>query len=103
MSDRLKCCVLQVILDKDAVCIDQDKYQKVISAIAMDYHVDDICSYIFRNIEKECLNRGIPLTDNNIVHLLSTTYCVNRAYEYLVFLQNEHEYAHLHEQEFLAR
>lgn len=103
MSNRLRNYVLTLLLNKDTYGIDQEKYQKVISALAADNHTDDICSYIFRSLEDQYLTRGITPRDENIVALLTTSYCVDRAYEYLMFLQNDHEYSHEWEQEFLAR
>ena len=48
----LKDYCLSLILNKDATKhIDPKKYQMVISAIAMNDHVDEIISYIFRSIE----------------------------------------------------
>lgn len=91
----LKDYCLSLILNKDATKhIDPNKYQMVISAIAMNNHVDEIISYIFRSIEYQYINVKVVPQDHHILEILSPSYCVDRAYEYLLFLQNDHEYAH---------
>ncbi len=101
MSEYIKDYILTKILDKDAQDINLLRYEEVIGAICMNYHVEDILAYIMKSIEGECVRRGIALTDKNIYMLLTTSFCVNRAYEYLLFLQNDCEPSH--ECEFLGR
>ena len=91
----LKNYCLSLILDKDAALgIDTNKYQTVITALATNNHVEEICSYILQAVEAYYLRKKITPSDQAILSVLTTEFCVNRAYEYLMFLQNDHEYAH---------
>ena len=101
MSNRLKTYILRLIISEKPVDVTDEVYQVVFSHIVE--YLDDICSYVFRSSESECVLRSIPLSDENIVQLITPTYCVKRAYEYLLYLQNAHENAHEVEQVFLAR
>lgn len=93
--NTLKNYILSLILDKDAaVRIDANEYQSVITAIATNNHVEDICSYILQAVEAYYLRKGITPSDDAILSILTTEFCIDRAYEYLMFLQNDHEYAH---------
>lgn len=95
MNQKWKNEILCILLNKDAKNIDQEKYQEVICALAMNNHVNEICNYIFEVTRKK--------KEKKPVYHLSTGKCVELAYEYLMYLQNMHEYAHEEEQHFLAR
>ena len=99
MKNQLKTYVLRTLLLEKPENISEEVYQKVISYIA-DY-THEICSYIFRCVEYDCLQEKTTLNDQNILSKLTSSYCFAKAYEYLQYLENEHEYAHEFEE--LAR
>ena len=101
MNNRLKVHVLNLLLEEKPADISDQVYQKVMSYIGE--YINDFCSYIFKSLEYECVMKKILLTDQNILDILTPTYCMQKSYEYLEYLQNCHEYAHECECEFLAR
>ena len=101
MKNRLRVHVLRLLLEEKPADISDEVYQKVISY--MGEYINDFCSFIFKTLESEFVRKKVPLTDQNIINLLTPTYCMRKSYEYLQYLENSHEYAHDCEREFLAR
>ena len=99
MHNKLKIHVLQMIYGERPENISEEVYQRVLSYVTEYIH--EFCLYIFRSVEYELVQEKIPLSDQNILSKLSSTYCFKKSNEYLQFLENTHEYAHEAEQ--LAR
>lgn len=96
---QLKFYVMKTLLSDEIACLDEEKYQKIIPVITE--HLNDLCVYLFKTIQYDCSINKLILNDENILALLTPEYVLNRAYEYSLFLENQHEYAH--ECEELAR
>ena len=99
MQNNLKIHVLRMLLSEKPEDVSEKVYQDVIKYVAIYTH--ELCSYIFRSVEYNCISEGIILNDENILSKLTPSYCILRANEYLKYLENQHEYAH--ECEELAR
>ena len=94
MNDNLKKYIITIILNKDNEDINEEKYAEVIKALSINNHIDDICSYIMRCASCKIMRDKLMPTDTNILNLITTKFCVNNAYDYLLFLQNDHEPSH---------
>ena len=95
--------ILSLLLNKDAKGIDENKYSHVIAALGLEKNVFDICAYVYHAKERELTKeRSIPL-EEKVLRSLTTSYCIDKAYEFVIYLENMHEYAHDIEREFFAR
>ena len=95
--------VLSLLLNKDAKGIDENKYSHIITALGLEKNIFDICTYIYHEKEQELQkDRKMP-SEEKILKSLTTPYCIEKAYEYVLYLENMHEYAHDIEREFFAR
>lgn len=94
MNEKLRTYIFCTLISENMNEVDKNKYERVIRALDTDYYVNDIISYIMRSLEVKCVREKIILSDENILNLLSFEFCIERACEYLDFLQNDHEYAH---------
>ena len=110
MGNVLKDYILFTLINKDTIDDDmQEKYNFVIAYIGSDFYnkdngnsvlLDSICSYIMRSIEYQYLRKGLNPTDKSILSLIHQNYCIEKAYEFLISLQNSHEEAHPCEYEY---
>lgn len=84
--------ILDKILRERTADIPETEYRAVISQLEVGYYVDDICKYILSAGRKTCLERYGVLSFAQLLRLLDSKFCVEKAYEYVRFLQNNHEY-----------
>ena len=89
--ENLKKYIMYKILNKEEE-IEENKYNEVINLLNYKVHNDDIISYIMRSALEKIVGKGINPTNNTILDVLTTTFCVDKAYEYARFLQNFHEH-----------
>lgn len=77
-----------------------NKYALVISALEGS-HVDVICKYVLSCAKKTCLQEYGCINFAQILNKMDADFCVARAYDYVAFLQNDHE--HIDDIEHLKR
>lgn len=102
MQFTLKGYILSLMLDPHVASkLDPKVYQTVISTLDSKEYLDDMLSHIFRTVEEKYLLERIAPTDMAILKFLTPEYCIERAYEYLVYVKKESTL--LAEREKLAR
>lgn len=76
------------------------RYALVISALE-GMNVEAICKYVLSCAKKTCLLEYGCINFAQILNKMDADFCVDKAYDYVAFLQNDHE--HLDEIEHLGR
>ena len=84
MTNKLQTKILKIMIGDLKEDVEISKYEMVMKALASNYHVLDMCFYIAKLLGnlKERPNSSLQ------------AFCINRAYEYLVYLNNAHELSH---------
>ena len=81
--------ILSLLLNKDAKGIDEEKYAEVIALLGLEQNIDDMCAFIYQSKKKElCLEKR--LTDEKVLKTLTTPYCIEKAYEFVIYLNYIH-------------
>ncbi len=84
MTNELQSKILKIIIGEAKEDLPQMEYNYVLKALANNYHVEDTCAYIARSLMR------LPGRPKSSLQ----TFFIMRAYEYLVFLNNDHEPSH---------
>jgi len=114
MKSNLKNIIFYALINKkgdELTPIVEQKYSYIEQLLMRDLYngditamnlLNDACMYIENCIIYKCQKYHLPLTESNIISLITPEFCISNAYDYLCFRFNEHEYAHESE-EYLTR
>ena len=92
MKNKLRDCILKSLLNKDEEEINWEKYGEVISYISSTNNLEPLYVYIVKCCEYKLNKSGLPIDEEHIISILNTSYCIEKSYEYICFLKNNHEY-----------
>ena len=86
MTDNLNDIILKRLYDKDEFG-DDERYQVILQSLVSVKDVNKISLNISKEVIRICVDNKIPLTDQNIVKILSADFCLDIAYR--VVIENE--------------
>ncbi|MBE6154078.1 MAG: hypothetical protein E7163_00675 [Firmicutes bacterium] len=89
--DSLKSYIMYQMINKNEE-VEETKYSEVIKLLDYKVHNDDICSFIMKSALEKIISKGINPTNNEILDVLTASFCIEKAYEYSRYLQNLHEH-----------
>lgn len=95
MSENTKRIILEALYNKENYGNDYDKASEVLLVLEEGIHTHTICEGIF-NSAIEVMKRAGKTDTESLLAVLTTPFCIDYAYNYILFLQNSHE---LHEAE----
>lgn len=86
MTDSLNDIILKRLYDKDEFG-DDERYQVILQSLVSVKDVNKISLNISKEVIRICVDNKIPLTDKNIMKILSADFCLDIAYR--VVVENE--------------
>ena len=102
--NSLKNYILYLLINKENREVDELKYAQVMKIVSpyfypetesqrIDaiYQVDNLITYLFKCLMNTYTKRKLKPTNKNILSILTLDFVVNNAYDYVCFLQNDHE------------
>lgn len=88
MNERAYSVVKSILLNKDESVLDKREYLEKYEYIMPYIEDNGLCEYVLRSAYHVCLGGGAPITDSNLMQIMSFDFCLERASEYVSFIEH---------------